>query len=107
MIARIKKIGYYTKIYSGGVTDFKDDEIFKVCVPLIKSKFTEKFTENERKILEEIIKKEDITQEKLAEIIGISRRSVINNINKLREKKIITRVGSDRKGYWKIALFKW
>lgn len=30
----IKKIAKYTKIYSGGIPEFKDDEIFKVKIPL-------------------------------------------------------------------------
>lgn len=34
----IKKIAKYTQIYSGGTPIFKDDEIFKVVVPLKKLK---------------------------------------------------------------------
>ena len=65
-------------------------------------RFTEKFTESEQKILDELIKNPDITQTQLSELIGISKRSIIKNMKSLKEKNIIQRVGSDRKGYWKI-----
>ena len=65
-------------------------------------RFTEKFTESEQKILDELIKNPYITQTQLSELIGISKRSIIKNMKSLKEKNIIQRVGSDRKGYWKI-----
>ena len=64
--------------------------------------FTEKFTHSEQKVLDEIIKNPYITQVQLSEIIGISRRSIAKHISNLKEKQVITRVGSDRKGYWEI-----
>jgi len=71
-------------------------------VPLVNNKFQEKFSDNEMKILDEIRKKPEITQIELVKLVGISRRSITKNINKLKEKKAITRIGSDRKGYWQI-----
>ena len=47
-------------------------------------------------------KKPDITQKKLSEETNVSLRTVKRIIQQLKEKKIIERVGSDRKGYWKI-----
>lgn len=38
----------------------------------------------------------------LAEILGVSRKTVSVKLKGLREKGIIERVGSDRKGYWNI-----
>lgn len=38
----------------------------------------------------------------LANLIGISRKSVSNIIKKLKEQEIIERVGNNKKGYWKI-----
>jgi len=40
----------------------------------------------------------------LAEMLDISRKTVSIKLKKLREKGIIERVGSDRKGYWNIYL---
>ena len=61
--------------------------------------FTEKFTQSEQKILNELIDNPYITQATLSELLGISKRSIIKNMKNL---KVIYRVGSDRKGYWKI-----
>ena len=35
-------------------------------------------------------------------MLKISKRSIIKNMKKLKEKHKIERVGSDRKGYWEI-----
>jgi ATP-dependent DNA helicase RecG len=54
------------------------------------------------KILNAIIKKPSITQKKLAEITGLSRRGIEWNIAKLKSENKIVRVGSDKKGYWMV-----
>lgn len=66
-------------------------------------KFTERFSENEQKILNELIKNPYITQVQLSELLGISKRSIIKNMKNLKDKNKIKRIGSDRKGYWKIC----
>ncbi|MCM1188616.1 MAG: winged helix-turn-helix domain-containing protein [bacterium] len=40
----------------------------------------------------------------LAEKLAVSRKTVSVKLKKLREKGIIERIGSDRKGYWNIYL---
>ena len=64
--------------------------------------FLEQFLENEQKILENIRNKPNITQIELSNNLGISARAVRKNMKNLKDKEIIERVGSDRKGYWKI-----
>lgn len=39
---------------------------------------------------------------KLSEILGISKRSIVKNMKNLKNNKKIERIGSDKKGYWKI-----
>jgi predicted HTH transcriptional regulator len=36
-------------------------------------------------------------------IVGISRRSIAENISKLKEVGILKRIGTDRKGHWEIV----
>jgi len=38
----------------------------------------------------------------MAEIIGISKRKILDNINKLREKGFIKRYGKAKGGHWEI-----
>ncbi len=65
-------------------------------------KFTEKFTESEQKILNEISKNPSITQMELSKTLNITRRAIVKIMENLKEKDILKRIGSDKKGYWKI-----
>ena len=56
----------------------------------------------QQKIMELLQKNSSITQAQMAEIIKISKRAIQKNIKELVDDDIIERVGSDRKGYWKI-----
>ncbi len=63
---------------------------------------TVKLTVNQKKILEEIKKNPFATQEELAKIVGITRKSINENMKKLQSQKIIERIGADKNGHWKI-----
>ena len=54
------------------------------------------------KTLNILRQKPDITARALSELMGISSRKVSRIIKNLKESGKITRVGSDRKGYWQI-----
>lgn len=58
--------------------------------------------DTEKLILEILKKTPNITQKEIAEKTNISLRTVKRIIQQLKEKDKIERVGSDRKGYWKI-----
>ena len=49
-----------------------------------------------------IVKNPYITQKELGEQLNLGRTTITNNIKKLKDEKLIRRVGSDRKGYWEI-----
>ena len=57
---------------------------------------------NQRQILDEIKVRPQITQQKLAEKIGLERRQVSRIMKTLQEKGIIRRVGSKKTGHWEI-----
>ena len=66
-------------------------------------KVTQKVTVNQKKIIKAIKENPNITQEKLAEIIGISRKSIIANMKQLQENGFIKRIGADKNGYWQVV----
>ena len=70
--------------------------------PKVTVNVTVKLTVNQKKILEEVKKNPFVTQEELAEIISITRKSINENMKKLQSQKIIERIGADKNGYWKI-----
>ena len=113
----VRNMVKYTKIYSGGVPILKEDDIFRTIIPLgdntyidknytenYTESYTENYTENlnetQRKILELIKLNPSITQKMMMEKINLSRPAITLNLKQLKDKKIIERVGSDRKGNW-------
>ena len=68
----------------------------------ITQKITQKITVNQQKIIASIKNNPYITQEELAEIVGIARLNIIKNMKKLQEQNIIKRIGADKNGYWQI-----
>jgi len=56
-----------------------------------------------QKIMEAITKKSDITQKKLAAVIGITEDGVKYHITKLKEKGALKRIGPDKGGHWEVV----
>jgi predicted HTH transcriptional regulator len=73
--------------------------------PKVTVNVTVKLSVNQKKILEEIKKNPFATQEELAKIVGITRKSINENMKKLQIQKIIERIGADKNGHWKIKLY--
>ena len=52
----------------------------------------------------ELLEKDNsLTREQLAEKLKISPETVKKNIEKLKHKKIINRIGPDKGGYWEVV----
>lgn len=66
---------------------------------------TEKVTDvAEKRIIELLKDNSKYKTVEFAEMLDVSRKTVSIKTKNLREKGIIERVGSDRKGYWNIYL---
>jgi ATP-dependent DNA helicase RecG len=61
-------------------------------------------TKNQLSILKAVVGNKKITQKKLAKIVGVTRKNIVNNMKKLKEKGVLKRVGSDKAGYWKVLV---
>jgi ATP-dependent DNA helicase RecG len=55
------------------------------------------------RVLNVISTEPGVTQKRLAEVTGLSTRTVSREIRGLRDSGILQRIGSDRAGYWKIV----
>ena len=80
----------------------KSDETVKNFTGNCTDNFTENCTDREIKVLELLKVNPSITQLELANELKTSRRTISTVLSKLKEKGKIERVGSDRKGSWKI-----
>ena len=63
---------------------------------------TEKVTGIEVKILELISNNPAITTSKLANMLFVTRKTISTHMKIMKKNNVIERIGSDRKGYWKI-----
>ena len=61
-----------------------------------------KLNNTQKRIIELIQINGDITQIEIGEQLNITTRTVGRNMKKLQDRNIITRVGSDTQGYWKV-----
>lgn len=58
----------------------------------------------ENQILKLLEQNPNMTQKEIADNIKITERAVSKVMKELKTKNIITRIGSNKKGYWKINL---
>lgn len=69
----------------------------------VTEKVTEKVTDIENRILVILRERLYVTYDEMAKEVGVSRKTISQKIKMLKEKGIITRVGSAKKGYWTIT----
>lgn len=67
-----------------------------------KNLINEELTENEKRILLELINNPSVPYDQLVIDLKISRRTVSRVFASLVEKGYIERIGTNKKGYWKI-----
>lgn len=94
---------------SSSFIEFMLSLLFKTIEEIIETekkvtvKVSVKVTVNQQKILDVIKENPFVTQEELAQIIGLSRKSIIQNMKKLQENGLLKRVGADKNGRWEIV----
>lgn len=57
----------------------------------------------QRKILELLQVNNNLTYDNLAVTLNVNRKTIMRNINDLKNKNLIHRIGSDKSGYWEIV----
>ena len=68
----------------------------------VTKKVTIKITINQQKIIDAIKSNPYVTQEELAAIIGITKKSITANMKKLQDSSLIKRIGANKNGYWQV-----
>lgn len=63
----------------------------------------ERLTANRIKILELIYQNNRVTKEEMSAVVGIGSTAIDNNITWLKNKELLTRVGSDKSGKWNLT----
>lgn len=68
----------------------------------VNDRVNDRVTDDERTLLSFLIEDPGYTVSQLSEKMEVSRKTVAKKMKQLKERDIIERIGSDRKGYWKI-----
>ncbi len=68
----------------------------------VPDKVPEVITENQRKIIMLLSQNNRFSLSDLAQMIGISKRKILNNVNVLKDRGLLVRIGSPKSGYWQV-----
>ncbi len=108
----IRNMVKYTKIYSGGVPEFKENDIFTTIIPLndtVNAPVNEpvnalvKLNNTQKLIIKLMRENNQITQIELSKELKVNESTIKRNISKLRNKGMLRRIGSDKNGYWEVS----
>ena len=69
---------------------------------ITQSELFSTLSDTEKKVMGLILKNPNITQDKIAEILGMSKNGIRYVMNKLKSRGILVRVGATKKGRWSI-----
>lgn len=73
---------------------------------MVEDELLSALSDTEKKVVGLILKNPEITQDKIAEIMGMSKNGIRYVMNKLKNRGILMRVGATKKGKWFINLCK-
>ena len=115
----VRNLFKYSKFYSGNDPEFIEGDIFKIIVPLDEGNREEQTTQSvtqttqsvtqttqskendpEKNIMELIEQNPFLSQKQKAENLSLNKNTLVYYIKKMKEKGVIERVGTNRKGKW-------
>lgn len=96
-----------TEIENTGIESrMTDTENRETGTEMIEDELLSVLSDTEKKVAKLILKNPEITQDKMAEVMGMSKNGIRYVMNKLKNKGILVRVGATKKGKWSINLSK-
>lgn len=108
----VRNLFKYSKFYSGNDPEFIEGDIFKIIVPLDEGHREEQTTQSvtqttqskendpEKNIMELIEQNPFLSQKQMAEKLNLNKNTLKYYTKKMKEKGVIERVGTNRKGKW-------
>jgi len=100
----VRNIFEYYKYYSDIKPKLEEKNVFNCVVFTDKIEENRNVTENRRRYILRIINQSNkITTEEIAKLVGVVRRTIARDIDFLKAKGVLLRVGSDKTGHWEIV----
>jgi len=105
----IRNVYRYSKMYSGKLPKFKEEDLFEVIIPLVKEKTTPKTTtkttpktttKKAAQILQLMRRDSTIKVKEIARILRISVEGVRYHLKKMKKDKLIQFIGAAKTGHW-------
>ena len=101
------------KSYDKSIFNFFPNHI-RVSIPFNENQFKQEtsklkyescifLNQLQKSIVKLIMDKPNITQEELARLLDVNKRTIIRNFKVLIDNKYIERIGANKNGYWKIT----
>lgn len=79
-----------------------EERVIRIAQQRLQNKVTDKVTDSEMTILTLLLEDPAYSYTQLAEKASVSRKTIALKMKKLQDRGIITRIGSNKRGYWKI-----
>lgn len=97
----------YKEVQDGFMSELRYNTVDKIKVPdrvpdKVPDRVPDNLTENQSKIIQLLKTNNRLSLADLGRKIGMSKRKVLDNMNVLKVKGRIERIGSPRGGYWKV-----
>lgn len=95
------------KFFGSDGTTWKNDNNLEWGIELsdkLSDNLSDSLSDNEKRTLALLLENPEYTTQQMADRLSVSRVSVTKYLKALKENELIERVGSDRKGYWKIVV---
>lgn len=91
-----------SKVYMELLNKMKDKNVPDDVSQNVPDNVSQNLKEIEEEIMKNITDNPYITQQQMADKLKVNRKTIQRGLNSLKGKNIIERIGSDRKGFWKI-----
>jgi ATP-dependent DNA helicase RecG len=118
----VRNLYRYTELYSGGTPELIDGDVFRTMVPLNKENFilsdkqptgekvtdrvtdevTDRVTNHEKELINLLIENPKYSFTELSDKLEVSRKTISKRMKLLKERQLIERVGTNKRGYWKV-----
>lgn len=102
IIKALKENNLSLPVFEQNQSSFKIQFKREILFDKVTDEVTDEVTDNQRIILEELKKNKFLTTTELSQIVGISKRKIIDNTNKLKEKGLLKRIGKEKGGHWEV-----
>ena len=105
----VRKLFRYGKTFGGHDPELLEDDIFRINLRLandvsegLAEGLVEGLAENQQAIVRLIHRNPRISKREMAERVGISTTAIDKNLETLKGKGIVQRVGSAKHGHWEV-----